>query len=122
MMEWVVKLVCLLLLSSTIQAQRERLESPVLDAKHAYQKGIIEFVGIQLEQELLLPGIKAEEQGHIRTNYPIRPLNHHWKTLANSEENPRRLYQFKRYANRYNLTINRLIKAEKLEQALRYRY
>ncbi len=122
MMEWVVKLVCLLLLSSTIQAQRERLESPVLDAKQAYHKGIIEFVGIQLEQELLLPGVKAEEQGRIRKNYPIRPLNQHWKTLVNSEQNPRRLYQFKRYANRYNLTINRLIKAEKLEQARRYRY
>jgi|MDSY01.1.fsa_nt_gb hypothetical protein len=111
-----------LLLSSALHAQMEQINSPVQDAKQAYSKGVIEFVGIQLQDELLLPGIKPELQKSIRQNYKIRSINRRWKTRPGIEQDPKRLFQLKRYANRYNLTIHKLLKAEKLEQKLRYRY
>lgn len=111
-----------LLFSSVSLAQVEQINSPVQDAKQAYNQGIIEFVGIQLMDELLVPGIKPDLQQSIRKNYRIRALNRRWKTMAGIEEDPKRLFQLKRYANRYNLTIHKLLKTEKLEQKLRYRY
>jgi len=105
-----------------LQAQSDAIANPVLDAKQAFHQGIKEFVGVQLAKEMLLPGIKAHRQTEIRKQYSIRPLNRNWRTLGNIEQNPKRLYQLKRYANRYNLTIDRLIKQEKLEQKQRYRY
>lgn len=111
-----------LLLSSASHAQIEQISSPVQDAQRAYSKGIIEFVGIQLQDELLVPGIKPELQQSIRQNYKIRSINRRWKTRPGIEQDPQRLFQLKRYANRYNLTIHKLLKAERLEQKLRYRY
>jgi hypothetical protein len=100
----------------------DSLTSPVIDAKQAYHNGIKEFVGIQLADELLLLGVKTNRQAEIRKKHMIRPLNHRWRTRDNLEQNPRRLYKLKRYANRYNLTIDKLLKAEELEQQRRYRY
>lgn len=114
--------ILLLCYSSLAHSQDGRLTNPVLDAKQAFQQGKLEFVGIQLTEELLLPGIKPLQQDTIRKNYTIRALNRRWKTLENSEQDPKRLHQLKRYANRYNLTIHKLIKQEKLEHARRYRY
>lgn len=111
-----------LLMSSALHAQMEQISSPVQDAKQAFSKGVIEFVGIQLQDELLVPGIKPELQQSIRQNYKIRSINRRWKTRPGIEQDPQRLFQLKRYANRYNLTINKLLKAERLEQKLRYRY
>jgi hypothetical protein len=106
------------------------LTSPVLDAKEAYSRGNTEFVGIELTDGFLLPGIRPEQQESIRTLHRVRTLNRHSltdpKRVVNdqsiSQKNIRTLYKFKRYANRYNLTIMKLIKAEKLEQQRRYRY
>lgn len=111
-----------LLMSSALHAQMEQISSPVQDAKQAFSKGVIEFVGIQLQDELLVPGIKPELQQSIRQNYKIRSINRRWKTRPGIEQDPQRLFQLKRYANRYNLTIHKLLKAERLEQKLRYRY
>lgn len=111
-----------LLMSSALHAQMEQISSPVQDAKQAYSKGVIEFVGIQLQDELLVPGIKPEFQQSIRQNYKIRSINRRWKTRPGIEQDPKRLFQLKRYANRYNLTIHKLLRAERLEQKLRYRY
>lgn len=99
-----------------------KFASPVLDAKKAYQRGNTDLVGIQLEGELILPGIKPENQKRVRKAHRIRPLNRHWRTLDNSAQETRALYSLKRYANRYNLTIMKLIKAKKVEQQGRYRY
>jgi len=60
------------------------LASPVLDAKEAYSRGNSDLVGIQLKEELLLPGIKPKDQERIRKQYSIRPLNRHWRTLKNA--------------------------------------
>jgi len=110
------------LLVPYLQAKDDPLTSPVQDAKQAFHNGIKEFVGVQFEGKLLLPGIKADRQAEIRKLHIIRPLNRHWRTLDNLEQGSRRLYQLKRYANRYNLTIDKLLREEKLEQKQRYRY
>lgn len=114
--------VMLLMFSSSIAHAQRALVSPVLDAKQAFKQGKKEFVGIQLEKEMLLPGLKPIQQQHIRQQYSIRALNRRWKTMINPEQDPKRLYQLKRYANRYNLTMHKLIKQEKLEYVKRYRY
>ncbi len=98
------------------------LASPVLDAKEAYSRGNSDLVGIQLKEELLLPGIKPKDQERIRKQYSIRPLNRHWRTLKNAGRDTRELHSLKRYANRYNLMIMKLVKEEKVEQNSRYRY
>ena len=120
--------VCLLVVSATadeIKDQRGdlgKINDPVQDAKQAFHNGIKEFVGIKLEKELLIVGLKAAQEQKVRTYYIIRPLNHRWKSQPNIEQDPRRLYQLKRYANRYNLTMIRLVEQEQLEQKQRYRY
>jgi hypothetical protein len=111
-----------LLFNSVLHAQMVAISNPVQDAKNAFAKGIIEFVGIQLKDELLVPGIKPELQQTLRNQYRIRALNRRWKTMPGIEQDPKRLFQLKRYANRFNLTIKKLLKAERLEQKLRYRY
>ena len=105
------------------------LTSPVLDAKEAYSRGNIELVGIELTEGFLLPGIRPERQESMRKLHRVRLLNRQPlkdpKQVVNdqsiSQQDIRTLYKLKRYANRYNLTIIKLIKAAKLEQQ-RYRY
>ncbi|MBL4797971.1 MAG: hypothetical protein JKY50_11200 [Oleispira sp.] len=99
-----------------------RINDPVQDAKQAYHNGIKEFVGIKLEQELLIPGLKTSQEQKVRKHYIIRPLNQRWLSQSNIEQDPRRLHQLKRYANRYNLTMIKLVEQEQLDQRQRYRY
>ena len=103
-------------------ALNNTLASPVLDAKQAYSEGNLDLVGIQLDDGVILPGIKQEEQAKTRKQHSVRPLNRHWRTLKNAGRDSRELYSLKRYANRYNLTMMKLIKSKKLEQQRRYRY
>jgi hypothetical protein len=108
---------------------RHALTSPVLDAKEAYSRGNTELVGIELTESFLLPGIRPERQESMRKLHRVRTLNRQPfkdpKQVVDdqliSPQDIRTLYKFKRYANRYNLTIMKLIKAEKLKQQ-RYRY
>ncbi|OUS40561.1 hypothetical protein A9R00_05370 [Oleispira antarctica] len=99
-----------------------RINDPVQDAKQAYHNGIKEFVGIKLDQSLLLPGLKSKQEEMVREQYAIRALNQRWQTYSTIEQDPRRMNQLKRYANRYNLTMIRLIEKEQLEQQRQYRY
>jgi hypothetical protein len=109
---------------------RHALKSPVLDAKEAYSRGNTELVDIELTEGFLLPGIKPERQESMRKLHRVRTLNRQAlknpKKVVNdqpmSQQDIRTLYKFKRYANRYNLTIMKLVKVEKLEQQRRYRY
>lgn len=99
-----------------------KINDPVQDAKQSFHGGTKEFVGIKLEQEMLTPGLKPEQAEVARKQYRVRALNKRWRTEANIEEDPRRMNQLKRYANRYNLTMIRLVEQEQLDQKLRYRY
>lgn len=99
-----------------------KINDPVKDAKQSFHKGIKEFVGIKLEQEMLTPGLNASQEKTVRKDYRIRPLNKRWQSEPNIEQDPRRMNQLKRYANRYNLTMIRLVEQEQLDQKLRYRY
>lgn len=118
----------LILLTASMHSKAldQTLTSPVLDAKEAFKKGNKDLVGIQLADSILLPGIKADKQKSIRKQHRIHILNRYQKLSKNSregsKENSRALYKFKRYANRYNLTIMKLIKAERIEKKTRYRY
>lgn len=99
-----------------------KINDPVQDAKQAYHHGIKEFVAITLEQSLLLPGLKASQEQIVRKQYAIRSLNRRSQTYATIEQDPRRMHQLKRYANRYNLTMIRLVEQEQLDQQRQYRY
>lgn len=98
------------------------LVSPALDAKQAYSKGNLDLVGIQLADGIILPGIRPEQEKKVRKRHRIRALNRHFRTLSGAAQDARELYSLKRYANRYNLTMMKLIKSKKLEQQQRYRY
>lgn len=98
------------------------LVSPALDAKQAYSKGNLDLVGIQLADGIILPGIRPEQEKKVRKRHRIRALNRHFRTLSGAAPDARELYSLKRYANRYNLTMMKLIKSKKLEQQQRYRY
>ena len=115
------------ILAFEIALNKHALTSPVLDAKAAYSRGNSELVAIKLDKGVLLPGIKPERQKSMRKQHRIRTLNRHGRVLKNlgqndNKEDTRALYKLQRYANRYNLTILKLIKAEKLEHQRRYRY
>ena len=99
-----------------------KINDPVQDAKQAYHHGIKEFVAITLEQSLLLPGLKAPQEQIVRKQYAIRSLNRRSQTDSTIEQDPRRMNQLKRYANRYNLTMIRLVEQEQLDQQRQYRY
>jgi hypothetical protein len=99
-----------------------KINDPVQDAKQAYRNGIKEFVGITLKKGVLIPGLKASQEARVREHYMIRSLNHRWQSFDNIEKDPRRLYQLKRYANRYNMMMMKLIEQNELKQQRQYRY
>lgn len=99
-----------------------RINDPVQDAKQAYHNGIKEFVGISLEKGMLVPGLKASQEKTVRKHYRIRSLNRRWQSNINVEEDPRRMNQLKRYANRYNMMMIKLIEQNELKQQRQYRY
>lgn len=109
-------------LSSLAQAQRISLDSPVIDAKQNYKEGNVEFAGMQWEGKLLLPGVAAERQALVREQYSINVLNRAWERPDDTDYVKGKEHQVKRYANRYNLMMEKLIKEDKLEKARRYRY
>lgn len=115
-------LLAILILSPAVQAQRIVLDSPVIDAKENFKQGKKNFVGMQWEGELLLPGVAQERQMEVRANYPIVVINKGWGKPGDTDYVPGKEYHVKRYANRYNLMMEKLIRADKLEKARRYRY
>lgn len=98
------------------------LAYPVQDAKDAYRSGQYEFVGIQLADDVELPGLKEAEAQTVRRDYRIRPLNKRWQTFANVEDDPVRLLKLRQYAVRFNLTMWRLLQNKQRQDATRYRY
>lgn len=99
-----------------------RINDPVQDAKQAYRNGIKEFVGITLEKGMLIPGLKASQEARVREEFVIRSLNQRWQSFANIEDDQRRMNQLKRYANRYNMMMMKLIEQNELKQQRTYRY
>ena len=104
-----------------ISADGDNLAYPTEDAKAAYQAGNIEFVGIQLEQELLLPGLEPAQREIVLRKYQTRALNTRWKTFKNIEQQPKRLQRIKRYAIRYNLMMWKLSHSPQSDR-FKYRY
>lgn len=98
-----------------------RINDPVQDAKQAYRNGIKEFVGIDLKGEVLVFGIKGKKEDYIRKHYRIRPINQRWQSFENIEDDPKRFYKLKRYVNRYNLMMLKLIENEQPKKK-QYRY
>lgn len=99
-----------------------KINDPVQDAKQAYSNGIKEFVGITLEKGVLIPGLKTAQEARVRKSYIVRSLNHRWQSFSNIENDPRRMYQLKRYANRYNMMMMKLIEQNELKKIRQYRY
>lgn len=98
-----------------------RINDPVKDAKRSYNNGVKEFVGIALEDEVLLVGISPDKEAAIRKKYRVRAINKRWESFNNIENDSRRFYKLKRYANRYNLMMLKLIEQEQPKKK-QYRY
>lgn len=115
---------CLLLIIPVAWADGDLnlLAYPVQDAKDSFRSGQYEFVGIQLADDVELPGLKEAEADKVRRNYRIRPLNKRWETFANVHDDPARLLKLRQYALRFNLTMWRLLQKKELQDAARYRY
>lgn len=99
-----------------------QLANPVLDAKTAVVEGRIEFVGIQLTERLITPGLSDAQRRELSQEYPIRALNRRWKTFDNLEEHPAMLRSFRGYALRYNLTVLKEMRLHQRRQLQKYRY
>lgn len=108
---------CLLMVEAAMAA--ESLTHPTEDARAIYQAGKVEFVAIQLQDELLLPGLKPQQQQKVHESYPIRNLNQRWKTFDNIEAQPKLLRRMRQYAIRYNLMMWKL---ENSPQSDRFKY
>lgn len=98
------------------------LGNPVMDAKQAVADNNIEFVGIQLPDELVTPGLSDSERQELEKAYPIRPLNRRWKTFQNIEQDKTLLRRYRSYALRYNLTVLKEMRLHKRRQLNKYRY
>lgn len=111
---------CLLLMAMEVFADGE-LAYPLDDAKSSFNDGLSEFVGIELKDEILIPGLSAEQQDVAVTRYKVRILNKRWKTFKNIEERPKDMKRMGQYATLYNLMLWKLVNGPKPDQ-FKYRY
>ncbi|MFC3679907.1 hypothetical protein [Bacterioplanoides pacificum] len=111
----------MLMLGAYAQAAPAYQGAPADDARLHYQQGQIAFVGIQLAEELEIPGLKPAQQDVVRQQYEIRPLNRRWKTFANIEQQADELGRLRSYAVRYNLMMWKLDRSPKSDR-FKYRY
>ena len=95
---------------------------PVQEAKDNFAAGKYEFATIQFPDHQEMPGMKDAQQQVIATQYSAQPLNYRWKTYSNVEDDPQRLLNMRRYANRYNLMLWKLLNTKKQDDTFRYRY
>lgn len=97
------------------------LSAPTQDARDHYGSGKVEFVGIQLEDKLEIPGLKKSQLAVVADKYPVRALNHRWKTYTNIEKQPQEYRRLHRYAVRYNLMMWKLENSPTSDR-FKYRY
>lgn len=115
-------LIMILALVPWVQAGRIELNSPVIDARENFEKGNIEFVGMQWQGQLLLPGIAEDKLEKVKSNSSINILNKDWVNTGDTDYVPGKEHQVKRYVNRYNLMMEKLIKADEVKKSRRYQY
>lgn len=99
-----------------------KLQYPVEDAKEAAASGRIEFVAIVMPEGLRFPGLSDEQASKAYKEYPVRELNHRWKTYQNVEDDSEMLMRLEGYGRRYNLMMWKLSYLKKRQDFLRYRY
>lgn len=112
----------LLATAATAQADGNLLAYPVDDAKSAFRTGNYEFVGIELANQVELPGLDDSQAATVKAQYRIRLMNKRWKTFNQIEDKPEELLRLRQYGLRFNLTLWRLLQTKKMEDARRYRY
>ena len=117
--QWLV--LASLLFSSYASAQQDQLSYPTEDAKEHYQQGKVEFVGIQLDDEMLVPGLRPAQLEIVDKQYKVVALNRRWKTFANIEKQPKRFERMRRYAVRYNMMLWKLAHSPQSDR-FKYRY
>lgn len=98
------------------------LEFPVQDARSAAAQRNYEFLGIELEEGVDLPGLSKEQQQVAKRKHKTRLLNYRWQTYTNIEERQREYVRIRKYATRYNLIMWQEMKQQKLKDFKKYRY
>ena len=98
------------------------IQAPVQDAQTAFEQGVLEFVGIQLQKELRTPGLKPQQRKVVDETYRIRPLNRRWKTFSNVEQDRSKMRDLTLYANRFNIKMWQLIERQQRQATRQYRY
>lgn len=98
------------------------LEFPVDDAKLAAAQRNYEFLGMDLDDGVSLPGLNVEQSEIAKHKYKVRLLNYRWKTYTNIEQRKHEFERIQGYAARYNVTMWREMKQQQLEDFKKYRY
>lgn len=112
---------CGLMLSLPVVAIEDELGNPTEDAKAAYEAGNTDYVAIELEGDLEIPGLKPKQLEVVKREHKTRSLNRRWKTFDNIEQQPKRYRRMKRYAIRYNLMMWKLTQSAQSPR-FKYRY
>ena len=98
------------------------LEFPVDDAKFAAAQRNYEFLGMDLDDGVKLPGLNAEQTEVAKRKHKVRLLNYRWQTYSNIEERKHEFERIQSYAARYNVTMWQEMKQQQLKDFKKYRY
>lgn len=98
------------------------LEFPVDDAKLAASQRNYEFLGMDLDDGVTLPGLNEEQSIIVKRKHKVRLLNYRWQTYTNIEERKHEFERIQSYAARYNVTMWQEMKQQQLKDFKKYRY
>lgn len=118
----IMALLLLVFIGSSYADESIGLEFPVEDAKYAASQRNYEFLGIDLEEGVVLPGLNSEQTLIVERQHKIRLLNYRWQTYNNIEQRQKEYLRIRNYAARYNLTMWQEMKQQQLRDFRKYRY
>ncbi len=122
MQKIIVGLLLLVFMSSSYADESIGLEFPIEDAKLAASQRNYEFLGMDLEEGVELPGLNREQAEIAKRQHKIRLLNYRWQTYTNIEQRQNEYLRIRNYAARYNLTMWQEMKQQQLKDFRKYRY
>lgn len=115
-------LMLLMFMPATHADESIGLEFPVDDAKLAASQRNYEFLGMDLDDGVTLPGLNEEQSIIVKRKHKVRLLNYRWQTYANIEERKHEFERIQSYAARYNVTMWQEMKQQQLKDFKKYRY
>ena len=115
-------LLLLIFMGSSYADESIGLEFPVEDASMAASQRNYEFLGMDLEDGVELPGLNSEQTAIAKRQHKVRLLNYRWQTYTNIEQRQKEYVRIRSYATRYNVTMWQEMKQQQLKDFRKYRY